>query len=409
LSSSGGFITNSATEMKTLTVTPTEDGSYGGVIQNNINVTKSGTKKLVFTNVNTYTGETTVNAGVLEVTHVTENGATDIIDGISGTSKLTVANGATFNLLTETTGGVLTLAPYTGTVLELAGGSRLGVEVGTTGSSIALNTGAKALVTGNVTVDAYFLSGQTPGATSTIISAASGGLVNTNGSTGSYSVGNLYNVTDFTVTGINQTDTLVEFTIGSATALTAAYWKGGYTTGLDNVWSVSNGSTLSNWTTDLAGTANTGLTPGVGTDVFLSASGQANQNNMVLGSDISIKSLNVNTSDTSTPILLKSDGGYTLTIADANAITTDSGASATTINSKLALSAATATVAVNSTNALTLNGAVSGTAITKTGTGTLVLGGANTYTGLTTISAGILSAANSLALGTSYVCTYVKA
>ncbi|OYW30558.1 MAG: hypothetical protein B7Z47_03500 [Chthoniobacter sp. 12-60-6] len=397
-SSSGGFITNSATVMKTLTTTPTEDSSYGGVIQNNINVVKTGPKKLLFTNVNTYNGDTTVSGGILEVSHVTAGA----IDGISGTSSLTVASGATFNVLTGTTGGVLTLAPFTGTILTLANGSRLGVEVGTFGSSIALNTGAMAYVTGNVTVDAYFLNGSAENGNqeSTILSAPSGGLLNTNGSTGvTYSVGNLYNVTNFRVDGIVATDTRVYFTTTAQTALTAAYWKGGFAGG-GNIWAVSNGSTNSNWATDLAGT-NTGLVPSVGTDVFLSATTNTNQNTMVLGADMSIKSLTVNSaSGPGGPVQLNDDG-YKLTIADANAITTDTGSSATTINSNLVLSASTATITVNSSEALTLNGNISGTALTKAGNGTMVLGGANTYAGATTVSVGTLSAANSLALGTT--------
>ncbi len=411
--SSGGFITNSATELKTLTVTPTADGSYGGVIQNNIHLTKAAATKLVLRNANTYLGQTSVNAGTLEVTHVTGSAGFGVIDGISGTSKLTVANGATFNALTNTIGGTLTLAGASGTALELAGGSRLGVEVGpntgtnpgsnageNTGSSIVLNSGAKALVTGNVTVDAYFLPGiVTHAGKSDILVAPGGGLVSTNGSTGTYTVGNLYNVTNFTVTGITATDTLVQFDVASAATLAAAYWKGAFA-GPNNVWSVSNGSTNSNWTTDAAGTVNTGLVPGSTTDVFLTAAGPANQGNMVLGSDMTIKSLSVN-GNSGSQITLQADGGYQLSISDASAITVDNPAAAATINSKVSLLAATATVTVNNlSNSLTMNGAMSGTALTKSGDGTLVLGGANTYTGLTTVGAGTLSIANSLGLGT---------
>ena len=89
------------------------------------------------------------------------------------------------------------------------------------------------------------------------------------------------------------------------------------------------------------------------------------------------------------------------TAYDASAITVDNPAAAATINSKVSLLAATATVTVNNlSNSLTINGAISGTALTKSGDGTLVLGGANTYTGLTTVGAGTLSIANSLGLGT---------
>jgi autotransporter-associated beta strand protein len=334
--------------------------------------------------------------------------------GISGTSKLTVANGATFNALTGSIGGTLTLAGTSGTVLELAAGSRLGVEVGpntgtntgsgageNTGSSIRLNPGAKALVNGNVTVDAYFRPGiVTHAGKSDILVAQGGGLVSTNGSSGTYSVGNLYNVTNFTVTGITASDTLVQFNVAPAAALTNAFWKGGFA-GNTNVWAVSNGSSLSNWATDLAGT-DTGLVPASTTNVFVSVTTPSDQNNMVLGSNMSINSLTLNATS-GTPVVLQSTGDNTLSIGGAAAITSDVTSGVATFNNKIALTNATPTIAVNSTNTLTLAGPVSGaaTSLTKTGTGTLVLSGANTYTGATTISAGILSAANDLALGTT--------
>src|SRR5207302_6472660 len=130
--------------------------------------------------------------------------------------------------------------------------------------------------------------------------------------------------------------------------------KGGYTPA-PNVWSVSDGVGMSNWTTDSAGTVNTGLVPGIATDVFISAAnegttGGQNQDNMVLGADMTIKSLTINAADTARPIMLQSTGNNTLTIAAAAAITDNVvGASAATFNNKIALSNAAPTISVANT------------------------------------------------------------
>lgn len=71
--------------------------------------------------------------------------------------------------------------------------------------------------------------------------------------------------------------------------------------------------------------------------------------------------------------------------------------------------AKTLTLSGTNTNFNTIQGAISNystaskTAVIKSGTGTWVLGGANTYTGGTTVSAGVLVASNSSAFGTGKV------
>ncbi|MBX7210930.1 MAG: autotransporter-associated beta strand repeat-containing protein, partial [Verrucomicrobiaceae bacterium] len=70
--SSSGFITNSSTaaapSVLSVGTGSTADYTYGGVIQNNVAITKEGTHKLTLTNVNTYRGNTLINAGTVALT-----------------------------------------------------------------------------------------------------------------------------------------------------------------------------------------------------------------------------------------------------------------------------------------------------------------------------------------------------
>src|SRR5439155_25906121 len=110
-----------------------------------------------------------------------------------------------------------------------------------------------------------------------------------------------------------------------------------------------------------------------------------------LGQDFLIHGLTI--LGTAPAVTIDGGGLYTLTISDGG-INVNSGAAGLTISANVALGA-DQTWTNDSTNAMTVSGVVSGTqALTKAGTGTLVLSGVNTYTGLTTVSAGVLNIQN---------------
>ncbi len=90
--------------------------------------------------------------------------------------------------------------------------------------------------------------------------------------------------------------------------------------------------------------------------------------------------------------------GNTIWVNDGIAV--DSGVANATISLGVALGGAVNVDVTDATSSLTVSGILSdGGSLTKTGAGTLILNGANTYTGGTTINDGRLALGNNSALG----------
>ncbi|WP_050024184.1 autotransporter-associated beta strand repeat-containing protein [Verrucomicrobium sp. BvORR034] len=380
-----GTISGSGTLTST-TAFDLRSGTVSGKLGGTAGLAKSTTGTVILSGINTYTGGTTVNSGILIAAN----------SGALGTNNsLTIANGASF-LYRPASNGALNLG--TG-ALNLQGGSTIGTTLTGLPSQNAITSSATASAAGAVKVAVYF----TPGvivANGTHNLVTTGGGLTAGGAT--YSAA-YYNLTNSTVS-FQSTDTALSVNVASTTALAAAYWKGGLGIG-SNVWALSDGTT-SNWVTNANGTGATALVPGAGAAITFSATGATDQGAMVLGANMSIASLTV--SDTNV-ITLNADGN-TLTLSAAGGINVTAGAGAVTLNAGLNLATAqtwtnnssntlsiggpvvfngTFTLTANGSGNTVISGALSGTGgVTKTGTGSLTLSGANTNTGALAVNGG---------------------
>ncbi len=392
----------------------------------------TSTNTLVLAGPNTYTGPTTIDAGILSL---------DTGGKIADASAITINGGAasgTFQL----NGGTINGAPITanagstfGGVFLVKGNANLGVTgspvvtiaggpatsagvlstVDGTLNTLTINTltpATPALVIGNAT-DPAILNFEAGAVTSDRIVLTTGtqATINPGGARVVLSILNGYDgglrtlvtspTTDLTTGGVISLDTTtgswggyqlsMNVTAGAVTltgtasgvaAPATAYFKGSVNT----LWSsFGNGAALdTNFASDPDGLVMAHALPAAGTDVHFVAGGATNLAT-TLGQNFTIRTLTVDATATSATSI--AGGGGILTISPATPATgilISAGAAAHSISAPIVLGASQ-TWTNSSASSLTVSGAISGPAtsltIVNSSTGSTVLSGANTFGG----------------------------
>ena len=376
----GNAIIGGAGTASVLTINQAASTDYAGRIggsnanENNLSIVKSGTGTLTLSGADlTYTGTTTVSAGVLNITGSPGAALT--------TTGITVAGGATLNLLN---GGGQAIDLGSG-VLDLGAGlgtTTLGFELGSTSAYDRIITSATATTSNTVLLNLVGLNGAGAGDYDLLV--AGGGLNNA-----TYSIGMVSNFTGQTLS-LTVNPTVVRLTAAASTG--EFYWLG--RTGLS--WAEYSGLDT-NWSTDLAGTLNANGTPGAASSVIFSAQNAPGPDiNSTLDAIFSINDLQFRSIPSGvTSVSIAPGVGGTLTLG-AGGITVEDNAGSATISAPITLGASqTWNVVGTGANgsALTVTGVIDGTAdLTKTGGGVLTLSGTHTYVGATIVDGGVLQA-----------------
>jgi autotransporter-associated beta strand protein len=419
---------------------PISDATSGG------GLTKTGAGVLSLNGGNSYTGNTTINAGTLLVNGNAGGslGTTNVSAGSNGVLAAAGYTNIGGNVTTTASGAAINLQNGTVDTLNVAGG--LNLHTGTAldfdlGSFVGSNDviavqGAVSQAPSN-TVNIAAISGVSPG-NYTLLSS-SGGIVAADYTLGSRpSIRGSYS--------FNQsTSTALVLTISANATPSTAYWTGSGSRAAgdaQNRWAAGP-SAITNWSTDPNGTADAGQVPGTNTNVYFTATNavpgaggvlttQLDANYAIQGLTIAVPTTTGSAQVTSTVI---NPSGFSLTIG-SNGLTLDSeslasatiGAGSVVLgttnqswannNSSLGLTvnAAIAPLATEDTTTLTLNGfgtggvALNGTLSDSTGSplalvfnqaGVTQLSGSNSFTGGVTISGGTVQLGNAGALNTA--------
>ncbi|MBC7783368.1 MAG: autotransporter-associated beta strand repeat-containing protein, partial [Burkholderiales bacterium] len=389
----------------------TQDGTGGGTF----GITKQGVGNLTLGGSNTYTGATTVNAGTLTFsTSVPASSAFNV--AASATLDVAGAGGTGVNL---TSGKTLATSAATGTTATVNGLVTVNGGTVTTGAAgSTLQVGAMTLSTGAFN---FNITTPTPSSgTSSLVNVT--GALAINGATslsllgGTFSSANNYNLTYNLFQFGTQTGSLANLSVAPGSQVNGLSYNFGISG--NNVQLMITGTPLaiSGWITDGGGSwATSGnWSPSLPNSALATANFGAAVGNTNLARTVSLDS-----SKTVGVLNFASPNGetYTLTQGTGGSLILDNGATAPISVSGTHVIDSSVPVQLNSNlsigttnigDSLTIGGVVSnGTTtgiLTKSGAGTLVLSGANTYgpaagTVGTNLNAGTIRVGNSAALG----------
>ncbi len=360
-----GSITNSGTGGGTVTISSVIGSNVTGVNQN------SSTSILSLSGVNTYSGATTINAGTLQLTGSGSANNTSFTVNSGGTLELNnpVANNTANHVGTS---GSNTITMNGGTLSFSHVTTSTATDFSTTAGPISLQSGASSITASTASAT----NSHTSTFALTSLSRSVGATVNFNGT----NLGTAQNQIGFTTTPTLVNSVLPYATFGN--------------TGTNATFAGLSGTNIASATSSLTtfvatgGVSTTdynqsGTISGVGTETIGSLRVQANVNGQSL-------------SQTSgTTLTLAGDG---LAFATGNSNYTISGGNITVGNGVGAyeliihqMASGTGTLTIGST--IIDNGA-NAVSLTKSGPGTLILNGANTYSGTTYINQGTLTLDN---------------
>lgn len=373
----GGGITGGNVNLGTATLRVNQNvpNTYAGIISGAGDLVVEGSATLNLTGANTYSGTTLINAGTLQA------GAVNVIPSASA---LVLAN---------TAGATFDLNDFDQEIGSLAGG-------GSTGGNVTLGTATLSVDQG---IDSNF-SGVISGVGGLTVDGTA--ILNLSG-TNTYTGPTTINSGTLQAGAINVLSPSSPVILAdSATALfdlndfnqTIGSLSGGGTTGgniaLGHAVLLINQTTPATYAGVISGTGNVVLSTGSTSTLTL-----AGTNTYTGSTSVRAGNLSVNTDAN----LGAAPGVVTTNAVNLNGGTLEVGASFTLDQNRgVTLGASGGSIQVDPTFTLTYNGVVAGNGpVNKTGTGTLVLGGENTYTGATTITAGSIQTAITDAIATT--------